>query len=597
MHPDIRRIQKSTTKSLPIAIVFGWLLVIAFFGRPFPVNPADVLVLSTAYLLFACASVWSIGWLTTVHRLAGVAGAIALSPFFVWHFREVFRLPGPKSYVPFACAGTAIVLLILAWAGSRSIPPRRLLFRATAAALICFSIIGLSYEVSPGLRWELIRRHTLFGFPMWSILGPSVVQIEEKLWADRAGSGHQPPPYTVDWDHGFRQPTIVFILIDTLRRDSLSAFGASPDLMPRLNEIERESVVFEDVLASASWTRPSVGSMFTGLYQEYHGAVGREDALNQRTETLAEILSEQGYETAAFVTNWGAVGRDAGFDQGFSTFRECRSPNSPYLRADGLKRKVIQWVKRRTQGPTRAQRPLFLYVHFLDPHIPYLSGGYNSNVFSEARRGYENEVAFVDEHAGQLIDSLEQALDAPLFTVVASDHGEEFGDHGTKGHGFTVYQEVVRIPAFVRTPDRRGGSVSARLEGRDLFDLVLQAAADPNLDPSRWAQSRDKPLRYTSEYLQTDVPFYRPEYRHVCIRAIEREGLFFIRSALGPTLEIYDRAKDPRETRNLIRHHRALVPGLQLDLEGCVPAPWVRREPVQLSGNSMEQLKALGYIK
>ncbi len=593
LQPDTPQIRKSITTFLPVALVFIWLLVIAFFGRPLRLNPVDVLVLSTVYLLFACASVWSIGWLTTVHRLAGAAGAIALSPLFVWQFREVIRLPDPKSYVPFACAGAAMVLFFL----GRNLPPRRLLFRATAAALMCLLVVGLSYEVSPGLRWELIRRHTLFGLPSWSVLGPSVVQIEEDLWADRAGPGHQPSPHTVDWDQSLRRPTIVFILIDTLRRDSLSAYGGDQDLMPRLNGIAQESVVFEDVLANASWTRPSIGSMFTGLYQEYHGAVGREDALNQPTETLAEILSGKGYETAAFVANWGAVGRDAGFDQGFRTFRECRAPDTPYLRADALTRNVTQWVKRRTQDPTRARTPLFLYVHYLDPHIPYLSGGHDSNVFSRARRAYEKEVAFVDEHAGQLIHSLEQTLGAPLFTVVASDHGEEFGEHGRKGHGYTTYQEVVRVPAFIRTPDHVGASVSARLEGRDLFDLVLQAAADPNLDPSRWARSKDRPLRYTSEYLQTDLPRYRPEYRHVCIRAVEREGLFFIWSALGPTLEIYDRAEDPRETRNMIRHDRALVPGLELDLEGCVPAPWVRRKPIQLSGDSMEQLKALGYIK
>ncbi|MEN8165605.1 MAG: sulfatase, partial [Acidobacteriota bacterium] len=536
-------------------------------------------------------------WLTTVHRLAGAAGAITFSALFVWQFREAIRLPDLKSQVPFACAGAAIVLYALASTGSRNRAPHRLLIQATAAGLMCLLIIGLSYELSPSLRWELIRRHTLFGFPAWSVLGPSVVQTEDALWVDRTGPGYQPHPHTVDWDRSLRRPTIVFILIDTLRQDSLGAYGGDRDLMPRLNAIARESVVFEDVLANASWTRPSVGSMFTGLYQEYHGAVGREDSLNPPTETLAEILSGKGYETAAFVTNWGAVGRDAGFDQGFGTFRECRAPDTPYLRADALTRNVMQWVKRRSQDPTRSQTPLFLYVHYLDPHFPYLSGGHDSYVFSKTRRAYENEVAFVDEHAGQLIHSLERTLDDPLFTLVASDHGEEFGEHGRKGHGYTAYQEVVRVPAFIRTPDHAGASVSARLEGRDLFDLVLQAAADPSLDPSGWGRSKDKPLRYTSEYLQTNLPRYRPEYRHVCIRAVDREGLFFIQSALGPTLEIYDRREDPRETRNMIRHHRALVPGLESDLEGCVPAPWVRRKSVQLSGDSMEQLKALGYIK
>lgn len=116
-------------------------------------------------------------------------------------------------------------------------------------------------------------------------------------------------------------------------------------------------------------------------------------------------------------------------------------------------------------------------------------------------------------------------------------------------------------------------------------------------DPSRWALSKDRPLRYTSEYLQTNLPRYRPEYRHVCIRAVDREGIFFIQSALGPTLEIYDRRKDPGETRNLIRRHQKLIPGLLEDLDRHVSAPWTDRASAHLTGDSLEQLKALGYIK
>lgn len=596
MHPDTLREQKTTGLFLPVMLVFGWQMVIAFLARPLQTNPLDGLVLSVIYLLFACVTVWGIGWLRTVHRLAAAAGALAFSPFYVWQFREVVRLPDLKSSVPFVCVGAAITLYALTAIGSKKIPPRRLLFRAITTLLACVAIVGISFEKSPGLRWELTRRHTQFGLPTWLILGPSSVQIEKDLWADRSQAGHRSEPPSVDWHSDGQQPAIVFIMIDTLRRDSLGAFGGHSALMPRINELVQESVVFENVLANASWTRPSIGSMFTGLYQEYHGAIGRENALHEPTDTVAEVLAGQGYETAAFVTNWGAVGRDAGFDQGFHTFRECKTHNSPYVRADSLTAKVIHWVKQRAQDPERSQRPLFLYVHYLDPHIPYLSGGHDSNIFSKTRRAYEREVAFVDQHAGQLVHSLDQALDAPFFTIFASDHGEEFGDHGQKGHGFSLYQEVVRIPAFIRTPARKGGAVSARLEGRDLYDLMLQAAANPSFDPSDWAHTRDKPLRYTSQYLRTNVPMYRPEYRHVCNRAVDREGLFFIWSARGPTLEIYDRDKDPGETRNLIRFHQALVPGLQLDLDTRVPAPWIDRASAQLSGDTMEQLEALGYI-
>jgi len=77
---------------------------------------------------------------------------------------------------------------------------------------------------------------------------------------------------------------------------------------------------------------------------------------------------------------------------------------------------------------------------------------------------------------------------------------------------------------------------------------------------------------------------------------VDREGIFFIQSALGPTLEIYDRRKDPGETRNLIRRHKKLVPGLLEDLDRHVSAPWADRASAHLTGDSLEQLKALGYL-
>ncbi len=596
MSDTSRHPQRTLIPLTPIAALFSWLVVIAFSDRLSSTAPFDVAVLGLAYLLAACATLWALGLLGTLHRGLRVLGAVALSPLYLWHFREFARIPESKVLIPPACVITAVILYCLASLASRGVSRRRLLLGATTTFLAYLIIITASYLGSPSLRFEMMRYHTTLGYPGWAFLGPSVAQTEKMLWSENSGfrsAGDQRIPITGAKN---QQSTIVFILIDTLRQDSLGAYGGDPTLMPKLNAIAHESVVFQDVLANASWTRPSIGSMFTGLYQEYHGAVGRENALSRSNETLAEILSARGYETAAFVTNWGAIGKDAGFDQGFDLFKECRASSGPYLRADQLTHSVEKWIKSRAKNQTRSKRPLFLYVHYLDPHSPYLSGGGDSNRFKVARTAYKSELSFLDEHVDRLIRSAERILEGPVTTVVASDHGEEFGEHGQKGHGFSLYQEVTRIPVLIRMPDRRAADVTERLEGRDLFDLILQAAADSLFDPSSWAVSKDRKVRFTSEYLRTDLPVYRPEYRHVCIRAIDHNGLFFVESALGPTLEIYDRNDDPGETRNLIRHHQALVPEFQHQMERLVPAPWIDRKTVRLGDDSLKQLEALGYI-
>ena len=196
------------------------------------------------------------------------------------------------------------------------------------------------------------------------MLGPAVSEVKAQLWDENVGERVATVDELTMPQAGASSPAVVFVMLDTLRRDALSAYGGDPALMPELNGMVRESVVFEDVLANATWTRPSIGSMFTGMYQEYHGAVGREDALRSDVDTLAGVLSSRGYETAAFVANWGTVGKEAGFDRGFESFFELKSVSPPYVRADGVTSETLQWVRSRNDGDGSQLRPLFLYVHY-----------------------------------------------------------------------------------------------------------------------------------------------------------------------------------------------------------------------------------------
>lgn len=573
-------------------VVFAWMMAVSTWGS---VEPGLSMVVVGLYLAFASATVFGIGSATRLHWVLGFAVAIAASPVFVWQFREVVRLPDLKSQVPLVCLGAAVVLFGVASLSARW-PFRRLVVWTLLSATVFVTLLGVGFSRSRELRWSLLKKHTAFGFPAQLVLGPAARDVRTRLWDVRTGDDAATVESTLRAVTDRSSPTVVFVMLDALRRDGLSVYGGREELMPKVSGMALQSVVFEDVLVNATWTRPSIASMFTGLYQEYHGAVGRKDALRSDVETLAERLARRGFETAAFVTNWGAVGKDAGFDRGFELFIEMRSDSDPYLRADGVTREVLQWVRDKDFGEGDGRRPLFLYVHYLDPHIPYLSGGSDSTVFSIARRAYDNELVFLDGHVAELMRSLEAEIPGPVVTIVAADHGEEFGDHGQKGHGYTLYQEVARVPVFVRVPAGISGSVDARLEGRDIFDLILAASGDNGFDPVEWAQTRDRDQRYTSEYLSSDVPHYRLQYRDIGMRGVDRDGLFVIWSALGSTVEVYDRTSDPRELQNLAAELDLRLDEVTDELDRLVPVPWAQREPVLLSSDTEEQLRALGYI-
>jgi arylsulfatase A-like enzyme len=389
----------------------------------------------------------------------------------------------------------------------------------------------------------------------------------------------------------------VFVLVDTLRADGLAAYGGPPDLMPELNAIAAQSLVFQNVLANATWTRPSVASLFTGLLPEEHGAVDRSDALPHDRVTLAEVLSERGYATAAFVSNFGAVGRSSGFAQGFQEFREITSP-AMKPRAEQVNREVADWLARRRQrGETDA--PAFLYIHYLDPHAPYLAGGPSApKVRRRARQAYLAELRYFDAHVPRLFDLIDHELGGPTFVFLTSDHGAEFGEHGEGGHGHSLYPEVLHLPALLRTPGAEAGTIAEALEERDFFDLLLRLAGSPPLDVRAWARDAARGTRYASIYGTTTLyGIQRPYLREVAMRAVEQDGAMAIWSAYGPTYELYDLERDPGARVNLVEREPDRLERMRRTLDEF-PAHWSRPVPIDsLPVANEEQLRALGYIE
>jgi len=163
------------------------------------------------------------------------------------------------------------------------------------------------------------------------------------------------------------KPNLIVYLIDTLRADHLGCYGYGRPTSPRIDQFASDATLFRNGYAQSSWTRSSVASIFTGLYPTRHRTNGRKDVLPDSAQTLAELLHEIGYTTAAFVTN-GNVSRDFGLSQGFDVYDHLpeQSTREIHQLSDRLNERVFTWL----EDASRAG-PFFLYVHATDPHAPY----------------------------------------------------------------------------------------------------------------------------------------------------------------------------------------------------------------------------------
>jgi arylsulfatase A-like enzyme len=271
---------------------------------------------------------------------------------------------------------------------------------------------------------------------------------------------------------GLRAPVLI-LLLDTLRADH-TGLGGGRRPTPFLDGLARESIVFERAYANASWTRPSVATLFTSRLPSSHGCVNRDGLLVQEVVTLAEVLRDAGYATRGVIAN-GNVISELGFGQGFESYEHVAA--RPYADAERMLPAVTAALDvLHAGGP-----PGFLYLHYADPHDPYhrqtefdfardLPGDFDGSRqaidgFRHAKTKpgpeeqarvdalYDGEVAWLDARLAELFADLDRrGVLQRAWVVVTSDHGEGLWDHGIPGHGPQVYEEQIHVPLIVRPP-------------------------------------------------------------------------------------------------------------------------------------------------
>ena len=298
---------------------------------------------------------------------------------------------------------------------------------------------------------------------------------------------------------------ILLYVIDTLRVDHVGCYGYERNTTPRIDAFAAENALYANAYATSSWTKPSGASILTGLMPHKHQANSRDAKLPDELLTLGEILQEQGYYTAAFLTN-GSLADYFGFAQGFDEFiyfPEDNATRKVHTRASEVNEHLFSFL--REYQTHEARKPLFLLFWSTDPHNPYTPPEGVLELFdiqqyepveirltllsdirhkglkltdsqlNYVKTRYDQEIFANDRAFGELLDEL-KALDLyeKMTIVLTADHGDEFFEHGGVGHALTLYNEQIRIPFVVKSSDITPGNYEHAVQISDIYPTILE---------------------------------------------------------------------------------------------------------------------------
>ena len=544
--------------------------------------------------------------------LGGIAAALG---FVVGRFRiirDVFLEQAPHgpvaAIVQVVALLTVVAVAVVVWRALRQADEQRgaLTRPGVVAALIALVALG----------WTVVARLTA-PEPM-----PTVV-----------GGGQAPAG----------APNVILITVDTLRADHLSTYGYGGVRTPHIDSLAASGTRYDRMFAQASWTRASFGTIFSGLYPSSHGAVHKADVLSDRVETLAEVLTKGGYYTVGFPNNVN-VSAAFGFGQGFAEyhylapdlffhadeaaaeltlysalrlvrerfFARFVDVNFYYRPAEYVVDRVQAWL----DGATAKRTPFFLYLHFMDPHDPYMVHPFNgvgyarvalpnpSAAMAETLRAtYDGEIAYLDREVGRFLDDLKRrGLYDDALIVFTADHGEEFHEHGGWWHGTTLYDEQIGVPLIVKPPRGMTGRVVDELvTSLDIAPTILRAAGAA---PPVVMQGHALPLDGGAVPARESV-FAEEDFEGNVLHAVRTRTWKLVTANPGNPRglepeELYDVARDPKEATNVAtsdptrrEEMRAALGRMTLEAKAHAGGG----SQVDVDSATKDRLKALGYAE
>ena len=416
---------------------------------------------------------------------------------------------------------------------------------------------------------------------------------------------------------------VILITLDTVRTDHLGCYGSRDVATPNIDALARESVLFFDTNSHAPTTAPSHASILTGTYPLFHG-VHRNGGppLDSRNITLAEVLRDKGYFTAAFI---GGFPLDAqfGFSQGFDLYDQNFSQklgdkkwfgvfdNSRFQRpATEVTDAALKWLE---DAPSK---PLFIWLHYFDAHDPYEPPEPYKSQYPE--QPYRGEVAYVDAEMGRFLNGYQRKFDdQSTIIVLTADHGESLGQHGLFLHSWVLYQDTLWTPLLISAPELpQSKKIHALVRSIDIMPTVLDLLRLPQTSNNQGISllplmvgRNDYPpkISYFESYTWRYFFFSESEAGGRPERETG-EGLgirvgnwkFFERASEGEVY-LFNLTEDPLEMTNLAAKYPEKCSDLRKSLKEAIEkrsgSHIVDSKPFVLDAESRKKLKALGYVE
>ncbi len=327
---------------------------------------------------------------------------------------------------------------------------------------------------------------------------------------------------------------LLLITVDALRPDHLGAYGYGRPTSPRIDALATEGLVFDAAYTPTPHTSYAVTSLMTGKYMRPLLSLG----LGADSETWAGLLRRYGYKTGAFYPP--AIFFIDG--DRFERFARERL-GFEYVKEEFLDARARVAQVERFLGELEPSQPTFTWVHLFEPHEPYEQRPELGLGERDVDR-YDAEIAYVDRAIGELVDTV-RARRPRTIVVVTADHGEEFGEHGGRYHGSTVYEEQVRVPLVVHAPGLvRAGRVPAPVGLVDLLPTVLEGLKVPKpprvrgRDLGPWLASAQPGEGFAFAEADAMAMIAEGSHRLVCMR---RAG----------ACSLYDVSSDPEQRRDV----------------------------------------------
>jgi len=439
------------------------------------------------------------------------------------------------------------------------------------------------------------------------------------------------------------RPNVVFLLLDTLRADRLNGTRNGIPITPFLSEYAKGGTNYTRAISPCSWTKPTMASLFTVTYPDTHHVQfslepgekdTKSDVLSAGFETLAEYFATAGYDTWGYQTN-GNVTPYFGFSQGFA--------EGHYLMLGLAPAKKVTTDILNNLGNLKP--PFMLFAQYTDPHLPYTPPDEYREIFGASpqpsadeakiiasdnetflkyfyddlntwlgrqqartmpalgldakesiRYRYDAECRSMDDQLAKLVRSIE-SLYPNTIVVIVSDHGEEFWERGTIGHGHTLYQELVHVPLILRGPGIAPGVVEATVNTMGILPTLAKLTGLPVRE--QW-QVPDLPTQ-----VQEGKPVYtwtRASHRgdNVHAEAVLDGKDKFIEDLAHKKTELFDLMADPTEQKNL--HPQAISDKLAQSMERhrvvtVEDGKKVTSTSATLTEDQKQQLERLGYGK